>query len=316
MRDIERSRAIFCGMPTPPIPQFQSIAQDLHTRPGKWMRAGLFLLAVRSAGDITPKHHAVAAAIEMVHNASLLHDDVLDEAALRRHADSANARCGNRAAILFGDILLSGAFKLASESGLPDACGSLSQIIQCLCHGEALQACVEDAVENITPKFALSVIEKKTASFTRFACRCGHILGNGEPTAADRLGDFGRDLGMAYQLADDLLDIVGSEQAEGKTLGTDLTNHRPTLPLAFLIQREPEQAVKLLFSRDHSALATLLRTSGALAAAAAQALEFIEQSRRSLAEAERASPSSLNNIRPSFDSIPSALAQKLKRLTP
>jgi len=311
--DLEKARAIFCGLRTPPIQEFQCIAEELYRRPGKWMRPGLFLLSVKAAGDITPKHHAVAAALEMVHNASLLHDDVLDDAQIRRHAESAKARCGNRAAILFGDLLLAGAFRLAAETALPEAYAALSKIIQCLSHGEALQDSLGAAPERITPEEALSVAERKTASFIMCACRCGHLLGHGEPKAADALGEFGRRTGIAYQIMDDILDIVGDEESEGKTLRTDLLNARPTLPLALLIQRAPKETLPLIAAKDVPSLTDLLRRHGAITDAAAEASRQLDQGSHALLKAESSSPDALHGLRPNFQLMLDALRRKLER---
>jgi octaprenyl-diphosphate synthase len=311
VQDMEKARALFCAFRTPPIQQFQCIAEELHRRPGKWMRPGLFLLSVKAAGDITAKHHAVAAALEMVHNASLLHDDVLDDASIRRHAESAKALCGNRAAVLFGDLLLAGAFHLVSEAGLPEAYKMLSKIVQALCHGEALQDCLGGTPEKITPENALTVAERKTASFTQCACRCGHLLGNGSAAAADALGEYGRCLGIAYQIIDDILDIVGDEKIEGKTLGTDLVENRPTLPLALIIQRARDEALALIAEKDVSSLADLVRHSGVIADATAEASRRLDEGAAHLDNAANISPNALNGLRPNFQLILDALRRKL-----
>jgi octaprenyl-diphosphate synthase len=315
--DLEKARAIFSGLRAPPLPEFQAMAAELHRRPGKWMRPGLFLLAARAGGSVGPKQHAVAAAIEMVHSASLLHDDVLDEASLRRHADSANVRWGNRAAILFGDFLLASAFRLVAESGDPKAYTAIARAIQSLCHGEAMQDSLGREPRGITPDIALAVAERKTASFIAVSCRCGHLLGGGGEDAAAALGEFGRRFGVAYQITDDLVDLVGDENAEGKSLGSDLRNGRPTLPLALLIRDAGEQALILLPPRDREAVAELtglMRRRGAIAEAAREAARQLDLGADELLKAEKASSALLHDLRPNFQSTLDAVRQKLAAL--
>lgn len=312
-REMEQARALFCGMQTPPVEEFQAIAEGLRGRPGKWMRPGLFLLAVRAAGEATSAHCAVAAAMEMVHNASLLHDDVLDGGLVRRKEASANARWGNRAAVLFGDFLLASAFRLTADARLPEACEDLARIIQTLCQGEAMQACLGRSPEQITRREALRVADHKTAIFIACTCRCGHKMGGGASEAAEALGDFGRRLGLAYQALDDVMDVVGDEDTEGKSLKTDLVNARPTLPLAILLERRREEALALLPPRtteEVETLAGLMNETGALREALEAAEKQLGMAETALGRAEKASAKGLNAMKESFQTILKAMRRK------
>ena len=171
----------------------------------------------------------------MVHTATLVHDDVLDEASVRRHLATVNARWDNEASVLLGDFLFSRAFHLASTLDSPLACQWIGRSTNVVCEGEIRQkgsrgdASLDEATY-------LEILDAKTAELCACCCQLGaHYAGASEPLTR-RLTMFGRHLGVAFQIADDLLDVVGTETAAGKSLGTDLEKQKPTLPLIRALQ--------------------------------------------------------------------------------
>jgi len=225
------------------LPVLEEIAAEVAGRPGKWMRPGLFLLAARAASPDGPprKRLLIAAAVEMIQNASLLHDDVLDGAALRRRRPTPNARWGNWAAVLYGDHLIATAFRIVAEAQMPQVYPALAGILSSLCTGEFLQEELGRPPLRVTPQDALAVSARKTASFVAEVCALGFACADGQPpAAAEALRQYGTHLGLAYQIVDDVVDVVGQEEQEGKTLRTDLLLGRPTLALAYALQAAPE----------------------------------------------------------------------------
>ncbi len=293
---------------------FRPLLKDAMEHPGKRLRPGLYLLGARAAGRVKPGHHAVAAGLELIHIASLVHDDILDSAMTRRQRPTLNARWGNRAAVLFGDFLFAGAFQLATDEGMAKALPDMARIVTSLCQGEGMQANASCAPRQITPALARSVAAAKTAFFFSQACRMGFEAGGGAPARAEALGRFGMYFGMAYQLTDDVVDAVGSERAEGKTLRSDLRLCRPTLPVALLLERAPE-AAKLLPATDIRAvrkLIALMHRTRALETALARAKAQLRQAESALNEA--AARRGLNGMEPHFRSIARVLHDRCTTL--
>jgi octaprenyl-diphosphate synthase len=166
----------------------------------------------------------------MIHTATLVHDDVLDEAALRRHVDTVNARWNNETSVLLGDFLFTHAFYLASTLESTYACRTIGRATNIVCDGELRQTITSGDV-NLTEDDYLAIVEAKTAELCACCCELGaHYAGSDKETVT-RLAAFGRNLGIAFQIADDLLDLEGNESATGKSLGTDLAKCKMTLPL-------------------------------------------------------------------------------------
>ena len=166
----------------------------------------------------------------MIHTATLVHDDVLDEAAIRRHEDTVNARWNNETSVLLGDFLFTHAFYLASTLESTYACRTIGRATNIVCDGELRQTITSGDV-NLSEDDYLAIVEAKTAELCACSCELGaHYAGGDEETVA-RMAAFGRNLGIAFQIADDLLDLEGNESATGKSLGTDLAKRKMTLPL-------------------------------------------------------------------------------------
>jgi octaprenyl-diphosphate synthase len=235
--DIEEADRIFSAALAPYRSPFGSLIHHLRHYRGKRLRPGLLLLTAKAYGDITPAHHTLAAAVEMIHTATLVHDDVLDEADLRRHVPTVNAGWGNKISILLGDMLFTHAFHLTSTVDRR-ACQIIGDATNRVCAGELKQICKRGNLD-LTEGDYFAIIEGKTAALTECCCRLGALYAGAEEETAERLANFGRCLGLAFQIADDLLDLVGSERAAGKTLGTDLEQRKLTLPVIHCLQTLP-----------------------------------------------------------------------------
>lgn len=197
---------------------------------GKRIRPALLLLAGQAAGDLNDDHITLAAVIEMIHTATLVHDDVLDEAALRRHEDTVNARWNNETSVLLGDFLFTHAFYLASTLGSTYACRTIGRATNLVCDGELRQTLASGDV-SLSEDDYLGIVEAKTAELCACACELGAHYAGGDAEMVARFAAFGRYLGIAFQIADDLLDLEGNESATGKSLGTDLAKCKMTMPL-------------------------------------------------------------------------------------
>jgi octaprenyl-diphosphate synthase len=211
-------------------PQANEVIRHGVRLSGKRLRPALLLLAGQAIGRLSDDHITLAAVVEMIHTATLVHDDVLDEAEIRRHEDTVNARWNNETSVLLGDFLFTHAFYLASTTESTYACRTIGRATNIVCDGELRQTLSSGDV-NLTEDDYLSIVEAKTAELCACACELGaHYAGGNRETVA-RLAAFGRNLGIAFQIADDLLDLEGNEIATGKSLGTDLAKRKMTLPL-------------------------------------------------------------------------------------
>jgi octaprenyl-diphosphate synthase len=321
------------------LPVFEEIAAEVAGRPGKWMRPGLFLLAARAAspdgsprkrlgnaaaphfGSAVAPHLLIAAAVEMIQNASLLHDDVLDGGSLRRCRATTNARWGNWAAVLYGDHLIATAFSMIARAEMPQAYPSLAGILSSLCMGEFLQEELGRPPLRVTAQDALAVSGRKTASFVAEVCALGFSCGGGKPSqAAEALRAYGTHLGLAYQIVDDVVDVVGAEEQEGKTLRTDMLLSRPTLALAYALEAAPEATRRLVPPADEAAeaeLTALLIGTGALTRALSEAESHLAQANAALAEAaDRAPAKNLRGLEASFSALLGVLEMKRRSLIP
>lgn len=209
---------------------------------GKRMRPMLLLLVANALGYHGTAHHELAAVIEFIHTSTLLHDDVVDESDLRRGRSTANAVFGNAAAVLVGDFLYSRAFQLMVSVDDMRVMRVLADATNVIAEGEVLQLLnVHNA--DVTVEAYLQVIHYKTATLFEAAARLGAILGGLDEAGQERMAAFGRCLGTAFQLQDDVLDYSAVEDVTGKHLGDDLAEGKPTLPLIHVMQHgSAEQA--------------------------------------------------------------------------
>jgi octaprenyl-diphosphate synthase len=220
------------------------LVDHLRNYRGKRLRPALLLLVAEACGGVTPAHHTLAAVVELIHTATLVHDDVLDGAALRRHAATVNAGWGNQASVLLGDYLFTHAFHLASTVDAR-ACRLIGEATNRVCEGELHQSS-ERGNLSLSESDYLDIIDGKTAELTACCCRLGALYSGMEPAVVESLARYGRCLGMAFQIADDLLDLVGEERITGKSLGTDLEQQKLTLPLIHLLGQAGEESATQL----------------------------------------------------------------------
>ena len=281
---------------------FAPLVQHLKHYRGKRLRPLLLLLIAKACGKVTPSHHVLAAVVEMIHTATLVHDDVLDEASTRRHVRTVNAGWGNKVSILFGDLLFTNAFHLSSTIGDARACEWIGNATNRVCAGELRQT-IERGNLRLGEDDYFAIVEGKTAALTECCGRLGAFYSGADPETVKRLAGFGRDLGMAFQIADDVLDLVGSEKATGKTLGTDLAQRKLTLPLIYLFERLPDvqaERCRRLLKEDRSDLRyvhEMLHETGAIEAAQLRAEAYAEQAREALIDLpESASREALEGI--------------------
>jgi octaprenyl-diphosphate synthase len=203
---------------------------------GKRMRPALLLLAAELCGYTGPRRVDVGAAVELLHTATLLHDDVVDVSALRRGKPSANAVWGNRRAILGGDFFYARACTMIVEDGDSEIVWVFANAIQRLAEGELLQ--LERSFDSsITESHYYSVIEAKSAALLQCACECGSLLGGVTRSERRKLSEFGREIGVAFQLRDDALDYEAGEAELGKQPLDDLREGKVTLPLLLTLKR-------------------------------------------------------------------------------
>jgi octaprenyl-diphosphate synthase len=242
--DIAEAEAIFDHTLAPHRGPFGPLIDHLRHYRGKRLRPALLLLTARACGQVTPAHHTLAAAMEMIHTATLVHDDVLDEAELRRHAPTFNAGWGNKLSILLGDMLFTHAFHLTSTVDVR-ACRITGEVTNRVCAGELRQVTERGNLE-LTEADYFAIIDGKTAALTECCGRLGALYAGASEEVAAKLANYGHALGLAFQIADDVLDLVGNPDTAGKTLGTDLAQQKLTLPVIHCLHRLPaSEAAKL-----------------------------------------------------------------------
>jgi octaprenyl-diphosphate synthase len=238
-----------------PIPTIDRMGSYLAQGGGKRIRPALLLLSARlldyREGD---KDVRYAAVVEFIHTATLVHDDIIDEARLRRGRTSANARWGNNLTVLFGDYLYTMSMGIALDEGDLTILKVLSDTTLSMIEGEILGMEKEGSV-HVTREEALEITRRKTADLFAAACRLpAHFAPRGDLVAAERLAEYGRCLGMAFQLIDDLLDYTGSEQEVGKPVLNDLREGKLTMPLLLALpkasQAEREKVAAVLRERE------------------------------------------------------------------
>lgn len=214
---------------------------------GKRLRPMLLLLAAKALGGATDNHLILAAVIEFIHTATLLHDDVVDESDLRRGKDSANAVWGNAASVLVGDYLYSSAFEMMVRTNNMRVMEILSKTTTAIAEGEVLQLLNCNNPETTEAKY-LEVIARKTAILFSAATRLSAVISNTPSATEEGLAQYGQHLGIAFQLIDDALDYKATKEELGKNLGDDLAEGKPTLPLIYAIQNSNESDANLIIN--------------------------------------------------------------------
>lgn len=213
---------------------------------GKRLRPALVFLSARaSGGEVTAEHHRLGVIIELIHTATLIHDDILDGADVRRRVPTVNALHGNHVPVLLGDYVYARAFAMSVELSTPLASRVLARVTQVVCRGEIEQ--IFDRFDfTLSEEQYLSIIEAKTAELYAAAAELGAAYAGAPQRVVHALATFGRKIGIAFQVIDDCLDLIGDEAVVGKSLGTDLEGGKLTLPLIRLAQTGTEQERKRL----------------------------------------------------------------------
>src|SRR5437667_3423590 len=229
LRDLER-RLLDVGRGAHPV--FRDAVAHLFQTPGKLLRPTLVFLAARF-GQKSDREVVInlAESLELVHTASLVHDDVVDRAAVRRNVQTVNARWNDDIALIVGDYLFAKAYALAAVLPDPEVIAIVAQTVFALCDGELGEVTAARALP--TESKYLERIELKTASLYAACCQGAALLAEAEPEHVAALGAFGTNLGLAFQITDDILDLVGDEAEFGKAVGRDLEEGMATLPMIF-----------------------------------------------------------------------------------
>ena len=292
--DLERVDAYIRRCLKSDVVLIRQIAEYIIAGGGKRLRPIVHLLMARALGHGGEDHVHLAAIIEFIHTATLLHDDVVDESDLRRGRDTANAVWGNAASVLVGDFLYSRSFQMMVEVGSMAVMGLLAETTNTIAEGEVKQL-LHLGNPDITEQAYLDVIRCKTAKLFEAAGRLAAVIADADAEVEQSMGRFGMHLGVAFQLADDVLDYTGTTEDLGKNIGDDLAEGKPTLPLIRVLEvgsaadrglvREVLQGGSV--SRLTEVLAAI-RGTDALAYVQQRAIEHCEAA---LAELERLPPS-------------------------
>jgi len=222
-----------------PVALIPQLAGYIVAAGGKRLRPLLTVASAKLFGYAGHRHHMLAAAVEFIHTATLLHDDVVDESDRRRGQSSANALFGNQASVLVGDFLFSRSFELMVEDGSLDVLRILSRASAVIAEGEVLQLATNSNLATTEAEY-LAVVEAKTAALFAAACEIGAVVAGRPATDAAALRRFGMDFGIAFQIVDDVLDYSAREARLGKTIGDDFREGKMTLPVVYAITRGSE----------------------------------------------------------------------------
>ena len=265
------------------------LAGHLIAGGGKRMRPMLTLACATLLGYPGTRHHKLAAAVEFIHTATLLHDDVVDESDMRRGRGTANAVFGNAASVLVGDYLYSRSFEMMVEADDMRVMRILSEATTVIAEGEVLQLLnVHDP--EVSQERYLQVVRYKTAKLFEAAAQVGAVLAGATPAQQEAAAAYGRHVGTAFQLVDDVLDYSGDAQALGKNVGDDLREGKPTLPLIRVMQTgSPAQQTLIREAirtgdADFTAVAQAIHATDALAHTLAAARSEAELARKALAD--------------------------------
>ncbi|WP_426195828.1 octaprenyl diphosphate synthase [Massilia sp. DWR3-1-1] len=246
------------------------IAEYIISAGGKRIRPTLVLLVAKAYAYQGSAHHELAAVVEFIHTATLLHDDVVDESSMRRGRQTANALFGNAASVLVGDFLYSRSFQMMVGLNNMRVMQILSDATNVIAEGEVLQL-LNMHDPDVNEDAYLNVIRSKTAKLFEAAAQLGALIAGASDAEVDAAGEYGRSLGTAFQLIDDVLDYAGDAETIGKNLGDDLREGKPTLPLIWLMENGSQAQRELVRNcieqgdeQHFDAVLTAVTTSGAL----------------------------------------------------
>ena len=264
------------------------VAKQLIEGKGKRLRPALVLFSSRANSLTSESVHRLAAAMEMIHVATLVHDDVLDEASLRRNQATINAIFGNKIALLLGDYLYAKAIEQLANLGDPKLLQWVSMATTQMCLGEFTQAYIKE-LPSLDEAQYLSLIDKKTARLMAACCQCGAYLSGGNSEVLQVLYEFGLNFGLGFQIIDDCLDIMGDERLLGKPCGLDLLRGKVTLPIITLYHTAPQYGsfLERLYSnkvseKESETLKPLLLETGSLERSMDRARDYMELAKEAL----------------------------------
>ncbi len=278
------------------LPPVRELCAQVERYHGKMLRPSMVLLCgltARSVGTalddraISEAHAAIGAVVEMIHVATLVHDDVLDEAETRRRSPTVNRLRGNEPAVILGDYLFSAAFHLCATLESQESTRIIGAVASRLCEGELLQLHHRDDYSLDEPTY-FEIVERKTASLIAAACDLGAMHAGASEDVRERLRRFGRSIGIAFQIQDDLLDLTGEEAVVGKSVGKDLEKGKMTLPLIHhlrtaepLVRGQTLRAIEQAGQRG-AEVAAALEGTGSFAYARNAALRLIGEAKQAL----------------------------------
>jgi octaprenyl-diphosphate synthase len=289
--DLRRVEMQFREDLTSRVPLIRKVGEYVLASGGKRIRPMLVLLSARLAGYRGDAHIGLASVVEFIHTATLLHDDVVDSAVLRRGQDSANAVWGNEASVLVGDFLFAKSFSIMVRAGSLPVLQALSDATTMMAEGEVLQL-VSTCDLDLAEERYIEVVQNKTAVLLAAACRCGAILGGCPVDQEEALAAYGMDLGIAFQCMDDALDYVADQAEFGKARGHDLLEGKVTLPLIHALRccsaderRQAEAIVSgdQLPQADLDMVIGLIERYDGIAYTRQRASELVESAKRQLA---------------------------------
>lgn len=246
------------------VPLIRKVGEYVLSSGGKRVRPALLLLAARLCGYTGDKAVPLASVVEFIHTATLLHDDVVDSATLRRGIASANTLWGNEASVLVGDFLFSKSFSLMVGVGSLDILRILSDATTIIAEGEVMQLLCTGEID-LTEEQYINVVRSKTAILMSAACEAGAVLGAVSAQQQQALADFGMDLGIAFQMMDDTLDYIATEEEFGKSIGHDLEEGKITLPLIHTLRlctADERAAIEAVIDKDEMSLDEFRHISG------------------------------------------------------
>jgi len=286
--DLEATDQFICTKLSSDILLINQLIEYILTCGGKRIRPLVVLLTARALGHKDQKHIELAAAIELIHTATLLHDDVVDSSSLRRGNKTANRIWGNEASVLVGDFLYSRAFQLIVQLQNLEIINIFANATNLIAEGEVMQL-VNCGDPDTTEQSYFDVIQRKTAKLFEVASQIGTALCNYHSTQMAAMQHYGMSLGTAFQLIDDALDYSSSTEELGKNIGDDLAEGKPTLPLIHAIRHGTKAEVKLLrkaietgSTKNLASILTIIESTNAIEYTANTAKQYASQAMNSL----------------------------------
>lgn len=286
--DLEQAERVFLNEVASKHPYVHDVLQHITRFQGKRLRPILLLLSAAATGGVKESHYVLASVVEMIHLATLVHDDVLDDALIRRHVATVNSRWNNETSVLVGDFLFTHAFHLTASLGDARACRLIGRATNLVCEGELAQI-YERGNLDLSEAQYLEIINGKTAELCAISTQLGALYSGADEKIIQAMDDYGRALGVAFQITDDLLDLLGTEEQMGKSLGSDLQKEKLTLPLIRLLDQSSQDEQVMIQeilsqpdSQTKARLAQFIKNSDAIEYSGTRAREFALKARESL----------------------------------